>query len=62
MATTFDEKIPFSSNGLEFYGLFKRGLKVRALPLIVLLHGGGATAAFFDNAVVSYVTFPTNWR
>lgn len=60
MATTFDEKIPFSSNGLEFYGLFKRGLRVRALPLVVLLHGGGATAAFFDNSVVSYDPYALN--
>lgn len=64
MATTFDEKIPFSGNGLEFYGLLKRGLRVRALPMIVLLHGGGATAAFFDNSIISCVIFPLNqqWK
>ncbi|KAH8691629.1 putative oxidoreductase [Talaromyces proteolyticus] len=55
MAKTFDERIPFVKNGLEFYGLLKRGEPALALPLIVLLHGGGATAAFFDNSVVSVV-------
>ncbi|EED20772.1 oxidoreductase, 2OG-Fe(II) oxygenase family, putative [Talaromyces stipitatus ATCC 10500] len=55
MATTFDEKIPFEKNGLQLYGLFKRGDQDRALPLVVLLHGGGTTAAYFDNSAVSVV-------
>jgi pimeloyl-ACP methyl ester carboxylesterase len=56
MAKTFDEKIPFSGGDFEFYGLFKRGQNpARARnPLIVLLHGGGATAAYFDNPCHSY--------
>ncbi|KAL4965461.1 alpha/beta hydrolase [Aspergillus stella-maris] len=54
MASTFNEKIPFTSNGLEFYGLHKRGARPD-LPLIVLLHGGGTTPAYFDNSVVSVV-------
>ncbi|KAL4930984.1 alpha/beta fold hydrolase [Aspergillus undulatus] len=54
MATKYDEKIPFEKNGLYFYGLLKRGAQP-TLPLIVLLHGGGATPAFFDNSVVSVV-------
>jgi hypothetical protein len=54
MATTFDEKIPYEKNGLQLYGLFKRGDQERALPLVVLFHGGGATAAYFDNSAVSY--------
>lgn len=58
MAKTFDEKIPFEKNGLELFGLFKRGDRQRALPLIVLLHGSGATAAYFDNSAVSYA-FPS---
>jgi hypothetical protein len=59
MATTFDEQIPFAKNGLELYGLFKRGDPERGLPLIVLLHGAGATAAYFDNSAVSYVSLTT---
>lgn len=55
MATTFDEKIPFEKNGLQVHGLFKRGDSERGLPLIVLFHGAGATAAYFDNSSVSYV-------
>ncbi|OKL57253.1 hypothetical protein UA08_07419 [Talaromyces atroroseus] len=55
MATTFDEKIPFEKKGLQLYGLFKRGDPERRLPLIVLLHGAGATAAYFDNSAVSVV-------
>lgn len=55
MATTFDEKIPYEKNGLQLYGLFKRGDQERALPLVVLLHGSGATVAYFDNSAVSYV-------
>ncbi|KAL4795809.1 Alpha/Beta hydrolase protein [Aspergillus venezuelensis] len=54
MTTTFDEKIPFTGNGLDFYGLLKRGTKPQ-LPLIVLFHGGGTTPAYFDNPVVSVV-------
>lgn len=54
MATTFDEKIPYEKNGLQLYGLFKRGDQDRALPLVVLIHGSGATAAYFDNSAVSY--------
>jgi pimeloyl-ACP methyl ester carboxylesterase len=50
-----DEKIEFEKNGLSFFGLFREGLRTQALPLIVLIHGGGATSAIFDNAVVSYV-------
>ncbi|EEA21172.1 hypothetical protein EYB25_008632 [Talaromyces marneffei] len=53
MATTFDEKIPYEKNGLQLYGLFKRGDQDRALPLVVLIHGSGATAAYFDNSAVS---------
>ncbi|KAL1969768.1 hypothetical protein VTN77DRAFT_7277 [Rasamsonia byssochlamydoides] len=53
MAETVDEKIPFYKGGLEFLGLFKRS-KARAQaafnPLIVLIHGGGTTAAYFDNS------------
>ncbi|KAL1979657.1 hypothetical protein VTN96DRAFT_5402 [Rasamsonia emersonii] len=48
MAQTFDEKIPFSKDGLEFAGLFKRGQADK--PLVVLLHGGGTSAAYFDNS------------
>ncbi|PCG92162.1 Oxoglutarate/iron-dependent dioxygenase [Penicillium occitanis (nom. inval.)] len=55
MATTFDEKIPYEKNGLQLYGLFKRGDQARALPLVVLLHGSGATATYFDNSAVSVV-------
>ncbi|KUL85401.1 hypothetical protein ZTR_07011 [Talaromyces verruculosus] len=55
MATTFDEKIPYEKNGLQLYGLFKRGDQDRALPLVVLLHGSGATATYFDNSAVSVV-------
>lgn len=50
-----DEKLTFEKNGLNFFGLFRRGSRSQALPLIVLIHGGGATSAFFDNGVVSYV-------
>jgi hypothetical protein len=50
-----DEKIEFKKNGLNFFGLFRRGSRAQVLPLIVLIHGGGATSTFFDNAVVSYV-------
>ncbi|GLI82121.1 hypothetical protein PoHVEF18_010522 [Penicillium ochrochloron] len=50
-----DEKIEFKKNGLSFFGLFRRGSRAQVLPLIVLIHGGGATSAFFDNAVVSVV-------
>jgi hypothetical protein len=52
-----DEKIAFEQNGLSFFGLFRRGSRAQGLPLIVLIHGGGATSAFFDNPVVSYVCF-----
>ncbi|KAJ5175968.1 oxidoreductase [Penicillium canariense] len=47
------EKILFEKNGLELFGLFQRGARAQALPLIVLIHGGGATTAFFDNSVIS---------
>jgi dipeptidyl aminopeptidase/acylaminoacyl peptidase len=50
-----DEKITFEKNGLSFYGLFRQGSRAQTLPLIVLIHGGGATSAFFDNKVVRYV-------
>ncbi|KAF7715955.1 Uncharacterized protein PECH_004622 [Penicillium ucsense] len=50
-----DERIPFQGNGLDFYGLYRRGSGTDALPLIVLLHGGGATSAYFDNPVISSV-------
>lgn len=49
-----DENISFEQKGLSFFGLFRRGSRAQGLPLIVLIHGGGATSAFFDNAVVSY--------
>ncbi|EPS28170.1 hypothetical protein PDE_03116 [Penicillium oxalicum 114-2] len=50
-----DEKIRFQGNGLDFYGLYRRGAGTAVLPLIVLIHGGGATSAFFDNEVISSV-------
>ena len=50
-----DQKIEFEKNGLGFYGLLRQGSRAQAVPLIVLIHGGGATSAFFDNKVVSYV-------
>lgn len=61
MAQTFDEKIPFSKDGLEFAGLFKRGQADK--PLVVLLHGGGTSAAYFDNSCHSYAPcFSILWR
>jgi pimeloyl-ACP methyl ester carboxylesterase len=56
MAQTFDEKIPFFKEGLEFSGLFKRGHGPSDNPLVVLIHGGGATAGYFDNSCHSYAT------
>lgn len=52
-----DEKIAFEQKGLSFFGLFRQGSRAQGLPLIVLIHGGGATSAFFDNPVISYVCF-----
>lgn len=55
MATTFDEKIPFSGNNLEFYGLFKQGSTParHVNPLIVLVHGSSTKPGYFDNRYTS---------
>jgi prepilin-type processing-associated H-X9-DG protein len=43
--------IEFETPGLKAHGIFKKGRKgLRHLkPLIVLIHGGGCNASYFDN-------------
>jgi hypothetical protein len=43
--------IEFEKPGLKTHGIFKKGKKdLRQLkPLIVLIHGGGCSASYFDN-------------
>jgi hypothetical protein len=43
--------IEFEKPGLKAHGIFKKGRKgLRNLkPLIVLIHGGGCSASYFDN-------------
>ncbi|KAL4940001.1 hypothetical protein BDV06DRAFT_27361 [Aspergillus oleicola] len=54
MGSKYDDIIPYSRDGIAFYGVIKRGAKPE-LPLIVLLHGGGTTLNYFDNPVASVV-------
>lgn len=62
MATTFDLQFPLERNGLHLTGLFKRAkTDSGTLPLVVLIHGGGANAAYFDNSGYSCV-FPLDFH
>ena len=40
--------IEFEQSCLKTHGIFKKG-KSALKPLIVLIHGGGCNASYFDN-------------
>jgi prepilin-type processing-associated H-X9-DG protein len=51
MADSDSTIIEFEKPGLKTHGTFKEGKQdIRHLkPLIVLIHGGGCNASYFDN-------------
>jgi pimeloyl-ACP methyl ester carboxylesterase len=57
MAHAYDEVITLSKGPIQVTGLLKRRWKdvIARNPLIVLIHGGGTNAAYFDNPIYSYV-------
>lgn len=57
MATQEGIIITIEENGFEASGIFKEGIQELrdSKPLIVLLHGGGTNATYFDNKFHSLV-------
>ena len=55
MAGKYDARVNFDIPGLQAHGLFLKGAdELRSSkPLIVLIHGGGTNAQYFDNKVFS---------
>jgi len=55
MAQTEHTIIEAEKPGLKAHGIFKKGKEElrSANPLIVLIHGSGTNATYFDNAIHS---------
>lgn len=51
MVAPYDATIPVEVSGIRVHGLFKRGSTSarEENPLLVLIHGGGTNASYFDN-------------
>jgi pimeloyl-ACP methyl ester carboxylesterase len=57
MAGKYDARVDFELSGLQAHGLFLEGKHDlrSSKPLVVLIHGGGANAQYFDNKAFSYL-------
>jgi prepilin-type processing-associated H-X9-DG protein len=51
MAAPDTTTIEYEQSGLKTHGIFKKGKSGLGIlkPLLVLIHGGGCNASYFDN-------------